>query len=69
MSTDSSSLTSSNEILTEFSFDSYTRMRQYAPNPKERNRRIMTFRGQEIKTSVIVALIIVAILYLIDFLK
>ena len=27
----------------------------------------MTFRGQEIKTSVIVALIIVAILYLIDF--
>ena len=29
----------------------------------------MTFRGQEIKTSVIVALIIVAILYLIDFLK
>ena len=29
----------------------------------------MTFRGQEIKTSVIVALIIVALLYLIDFLK
>ena len=29
----------------------------------------MTFRGQEIKTSVIVALIIVAILYLIDLLK
>ena len=29
----------------------------------------MTFRGQEIKTSVIVALIIVVLLYLIDFLK